>query len=233
MRRVLIVEDEHHLADGLRFNLEAEDYQVHVVDTGEAALELLLAPSPPFDVVMLDVMLPGIDGFTVIGELRQKGQFIPTLMLTARNHPDDVLRGFTAGADDYLTKPFSYVVLLAHIRALARRSTFASLQEPTVLAAGDLSLDYHERRCARGSSKITLSRREFDLLGVLLARKGDAISKQELIDRVWGPQFNGDPNIVEVYISYLRKKIDLPFGRRSLETVRGFGYRLVADDQHN
>jgi len=116
MRRVLIVEDEHHLADGLRFNLEAEDYQVHVVDTGEAALELLLAPSPPFDVVMLDVMLPGIDGFTVIGELRQKGQFIPTLMLTARNHPDDVLRGFTAGADDYLTKPFELAMLLARLR---------------------------------------------------------------------------------------------------------------------
>ena len=155
MRRVLIVEDEHHLADGLRFNLEAEDYQVHVVDTGEAALELLLAPSPPFDVVMLDVMLPGIDGFTVIGELRQKGQFIPTLMLTARNHPDDVLRGFTAGADDYLTKPFELAMLLARLRSLLRRNEWllaaaaspaatddAASQPPDSYAFGEISVDF-------------------------------------------------------------------------------------------
>jgi len=229
--RILFIEDEDRLRETLCHGLRAEGHEVVSASTGSDGLRIALEQG--FDVVVCDILLPHVNGFQICARLRESGIWTPILMLTAKDGEWDQAEALDACADDYLTKPFSYVVLLAHIRALARRSTFASLQEPTVLAAGDLSLDYHERRCARGSSKITLSRREFDLLGVLLARKGDAISKQELIDRVWGPQFNGDPNIVEVYISYLRKKIDLPFGRRSLETVRGFGYRLVADDQHN
>jgi two-component system OmpR family response regulator len=151
-------------------------------------------------------------------------------MLTAKDGEWDQAEALDAGADDYLTKPFSYVVLHAHLRALARRGT-RSPDEETALRVGDLSLDYHNRRCARGEHELALSRREFDILGALLARRGEAISKEELMDRIWGPEFNGDPNIIEVYIGYLRKKIDLPFGRHSLETVRGFGYRLVDEHQ--
>ena len=242
MRRVLIVEDEHHLADGLRFNLEAEDYQVHVVDTGEAALELLLAPSPPFDVVMLDVMLPGIDGFTVIGELRQKGQFIPTLMLTARNHPDDVLRGFTAGADDYLTKPFELAMLLARLRRLLRRNEWllaaaaspaatddAASQPPDSYAFGEISVDFDRLElCVRGKV-FPLTLMEANLLRYLIAHEGKPVSRKAMLEDVWGLHEDTDTRAIDNFIVRLRRYIeDDPTTPRHLLTVRGVGYRFVA-----
>jgi DNA-binding response OmpR family regulator len=242
MRRVLIVEDEHHLADGLRFNLEAEDYQVHVVDTGEAALELLLAPSPPFDVVMLDVMLPGIDGFTVISELRQKGQFIPTLMLTARNHPDDVLRGFTAGADDYLTKPFELAMLLARLRSLLRRNEWllaaaaspaatddAASQPPDSYAFGEISVDFDRLElCVRGKV-FPLTLMEANLLRYLIAHEGKPVSRKAMLEDVWGLHEDTDTRAIDNFIVRLRRYIeDDPTTPRHLLTVRGVGYRFVA-----
>ncbi len=247
MRRVLIVEDEHHLADGLRFNLEAEDYQVHVVDTGEAALELLLAPSPPFDVVMLDVMLPGIDGFTVISELRQKGQFIPTLMLTARNHPDDVLRGFTAGADDYLTKPFELAMLLARLRSLLRRTEWlraasagvpgaspaatddAASQPPDSYAFGEISVDFDRLElCVRGKV-FPLTLMEANLLRYLIEHEGKPVSRKAMLEDVWGLHEDTDTRAIDNFIVRLRRYIeDDPTTPRHLLTVRGVGYRFVA-----
>ena len=242
MRRVLIVEDEHHLADGLRFNLEAENYQVHVVDTGEAALELLLAPSPPFDVVMLDVMLPGIDGFTVISELRQKGQFIPTLMLTARNHPDDVLRGFTAGADDYLTKPFELAMLLARLRSLLRRNEWllaaaaspaatdgAASQPPDSYAFGEISVDFDRLElCVRGKV-FPLTLMEANLLRYLIRHEGRPVSRKAMLEEVWGLHEDTDTRAIDNFIVRLRRYIeDDPTTPRHLLTVRGVGYRFVA-----
>ena len=195
MSRVLIVEDEQHLADGLRFNLEAEGYQVSVVDTGEAALGVLLQPSPPFDIVVLDVMLPGKDGFEVISELRQAGQFIPTLMLTARGHPDDVLRGFAAGADDYLTKPFELSILIARLRGMLRRTKWLLASngvrnpEPPKdrYALGSKTVDFDRLEIRAGDQAFPLTLMEANLLRYLIASRRQARLPQVHAGRGLGP----------------------------------------------
>ncbi len=227
--RLLFIEDEDRLRDALCHGLQADGYDVESAATGSDGLRL--AQEQRFDMIVCDILLPHVNGFQICKRLREQSIWTPILMLTAKDGECDEAESIDAGADDYLTKPFSYVVLLARLRALARRGTRSSGDASSVLRAGDLNLDFRGRRCARGETEISLSRREFDLLRVLVARAGQAISKDELVALVWGDEFNGDPNIVEVYISYLRKKIDAPFGRQSLQTVRGFGYRLAVDEQ--
>ncbi len=242
MSRVLIVEDERHLAAGLRFNLEAENYQVVVVETGEAALDLLLAPAPPFDVVVLDVMLPGIDGFTVISELRQKGQFIPTLMLTARSHPEDVLRGFTAGADDYLTKPFELAMLLARLRSLLRRTEWlrassapaaamgvGTTRPPDSYAFGEMSVDFDLLELRVRGKAFPLTLMEANLLRYLIEHEGKPVSRKSMLADVWDLNEDTDTRAIDNFIVRLRRYIeDDPTQPRHLLTVRGVGYRFVA-----
>ena len=227
--RILFIEDEERLREALCRGLRAEGHDVVAASTGSEGLRL--AQEQAFDVIVCDILLPHVNGFQICQRIRDDAIWTPILMLTAKDGEWDQAEALDAGADDYLTKPFSFVVLRAHLRALARRNAHSSAGESSVLRAGDLSLDYNIRRCARGDAEIMLSRREFEVLGVLLARPGETISKEELMRRVWGPEFNGDPNIVEVYVGYLRKKIDAPFDRRTIETVRSFGYRVAVDEQ--
>jgi DNA-binding response OmpR family regulator len=227
--RILFIEDEDRLRDALCHGLRQEGHDVVAAATGSEGLRLAMEQN--FDVIVCDILLPHVNGFQICSRLREQAIWTPILMLTAKDGEWDQAEALDAGADDYLTKPFSYVVLRAHLRALARRGARTTEDEGTAINVGDLAIDYRDRRCTRAGTEVALSRREFDILAALIARRGEAISKEELIDRIWGPDFNGDPNIVEVYVSYLRKKIDLPFGRRSLETVRGFGYRLIDDQQ--
>ena len=237
MNRILIVEDEQHLADGLRFNLEAEGYQVRVVDTGEAALETL-AQDPAFDVVVLDVMLPGKDGFTVMSELRQGGQFIPTLMLTARGHPDDVLRGFAAGADDYLTKPFELAILIARISGLLRRREWlrASMnhvetrpEARDVFAFGDKSVHFDLLELRVGDQIFPLTLMEVNLLRYLVQHEGKPVSRKAMLEEVWGLHEDTDTRAIDNFIVRLRRYIeDDPTRPRHLLTVRGVGYRFIA-----
>ena len=222
--RVLVVEDEKGLAAGLKKGLEADGFAVDVALDGTDGL--WMAREQPYDAIVLDIMLPGMNGFKICSELRESGDWTPILMLTAKDGELDETEALDSGADDYLTKPFSYPVLVARIRALLRRG---SGERPTVLEAGDLKLDPAARRVWRGDKEIQLSRREYSLLESLLRRKGDVLSKRDLLDQVWDYDFEGDPNIVEVYVKHLREKVDRPFGRASIRTVRGFGYRLEAD----
>ncbi len=234
MSRVLVVEDEQHLADGLRFNLEAEGCQVHLVDSGEAALELLRAASPAFDVVVLDVMLPGKDGFTVVSELRQAGQFIPTLMLTARGHPEDVLKGFAAGADDYLTKPFELTILMARIRGLLRRREWlrASLEEARpkdVFTFGDKSVNFDLLELRVRGQVFPLTLMEANVLRYLIRHEGQPASRKKMLDEVWGLHEDTDTRAIDNFIVRLRRYIEEdPAHPRHLLTVRGVGYRFVA-----
>ena len=227
--RILFIEDEDRLRDALCRGLREEQHDVVAASTGSDGLRL--AEEQSFDVIVCDILLPHINGFQICQRLREQEIWTPILMLSAKDGEWDQEEALDAGADDYLTKPFSYVVLRAHLRALARRGAKTATNDSSVLRAGDLVLDYRRRRCARGSTEIELSRREFEVLGTLLASPGEAVSKEDLMRKIWGPDFSGDPNIVEVYIGYLRKKIHAPFDRRSLETVRGFGYRLNVNDQ--
>jgi len=221
--RVLVVEDEKGLAAGLKRGLEAEGF---AVDNAMNGIEgLAVARERPYDAIVLDIMLPGVNGFQICSTLREEGNWTPILMLTARDSEMDETQALDSGADDYLTKPFSYLVLLARLRALLRRG---ARERPTVLVAGDLRLDPAARRCWRGETEIELTRREFSVLEFLLSRKGDVLSKREVLDHVWDYDFEGDPNIVEVYILHLRDKLDRPFRREALQTVRGSGYRLDA-----
>ena len=234
MSRILVVEDEQHLADGLRFNLEAEGCQVHLVDSGEAALELLSGAAPAFDAVVLDVMLPGKDGFTVISELRQAGQFVPTLMLTARGHPEDVLKGFAAGADDYLTKPFELAILIARIRGLLRRREWlrASLQDSRpkdAFAFGDKSVDFDLLELRVPDQVFPLTLMEANVLRYLIRHKGQPVSRKKMLDEVWGLHEDTDTRAIDNFIVRLRRYIeDDPAHPRHLLTVRGVGYRFVA-----
>ena len=221
---VLIVEDEPALADALTQGLRQDGFAVQTAADGLQALDLGL--SQPFDVIVLDLLLPGLTGLDLCARLRSAGVNTPVLVLTARNGETDQLRAFYSGADDFLTKPFSYRVLLARLHALLRRG---GPRGEVVLVAGDLVLDRAARRCRRGTVHIELTPREFTLLELLMSRPGKVISKRYALDEVWDMALGEDSNVLEVYIGYLRRKIDLPFGRHAIDTVRGVGYRFDPD----
>ena len=222
--RVLVIEDEIVMAEGLRRGLEAEGFATDVAHTGTDGL--WMAREHAYDAIVLDLMLPEMNGYRVCSGLRAAEIWTPILMLTAKDGEFDEAEALDTGADDYVTKPFSYVALVARLRALLRRG---AVPRPTVLAAGDLRLDPAERRVWRGDAELTLTARELGLLEYLLRRPGEVCSKTEIIDHVWDDAFEGDVNIVEVYVGHLRAKLDRPFGRHAIETIRGAGYRLAAD----
>lgn len=233
LKRILIVEDELHLADGLRFNLEAEGYQVSVVETGEAAIEVLVTQPDLFDVVVLDVMLPGKDGFTVMSEVRQAGQYVPTLMLTARGHPDDVLKGFAAGADDYLTKPFDLAILIARISGLLRRREWLSARRPAppsdVFTFGDKSVDFNRLELRVREQVFPLTLMEMGVLKYLILHAGQPVSRKKMLEDVWGLREDTDTRAIDNFIVRLRRYMeDDPTRPRHVLTVRGVGYRFVA-----
>lgn len=222
--KVLLVEDERRLAETLRRGLTAEGSLVDVAHDG--AEGLWLATSNMYDVVVLDIMLPSINGYDICRGMRAEGVWTPVLMLTAKDGEHDQVDAFDLGADDYLTKPFSFLVMVARLRALVRRGR---PERPTVLFAGDLTLDPAAHVVTRAGQPVVLTPREFSLLHFLIRHKGDVVSKSEILRGVWDTYYEGDDNVVEVYVGYLRKKIDQPFHKRSIETVRGAGYRLVSD----
>jgi DNA-binding response OmpR family regulator len=239
MSRVLVVEDEQHLADGLRFNLEAEGYDVETLETGEEALRRLGGTPPLFDVMVLDVMLPGKDGFAVMTELRRAGQFIPTLMLTARGQPDDVLRGFAAGADDYLTKPFELKILIARIRGLLRRRDWlrstTSVPAATMAdsytfgAAGEKAVNFDLLQLTVRGQVFPLTLMEANVLRYLIQNDGKPVSRKTMLEQVWGLQEDTDTRPIDNFIVRLRRYVeDDPTHPRHLLTVRGVGYRFIA-----
>jgi len=221
---VLVVEDEKKLAGLLARGLREEGYAADLADRGEEAL--WMAGAVPYDAIVLDVMLPGLDGFAVCRRLRQAGVWSPVLMLTARDEIDDRVTGLDAGADDYLTKPFSFEELLARLRSLTRR---APVERPPVLTVGGLRLDPAAHRAWRGETELELSAKEFALLELFMRRPGAVLTRGQLLDGAWDIAFESRSNVVDVYVRYLREKIDRPFGCDSIETVRGVGYRLKAD----
>ncbi len=246
MSRVLVVEDERHLANGLRFNLEAEGYDVETLETGDDALTRLAADGPLVDVLVLDVMLPGKDGFTVISELRRNGRFIPALMLTARGHPDDILKGFAAGADDYLTKPFELAILIARIRGLLRRrdwwrtgelpapqpTTSGAREEPDRYTFGklkDKTVDFNLLNLEVRGQRFPLTLMEANVLRYLIRHEGRPVSRKAMLEDVWDLQEGTDTRPIDNFIVRLRRYIeDDPTGPRHLLTVRGVGYRFIA-----
>jgi DNA-binding response OmpR family regulator len=221
--KVLVIEDDRKTAAALRRGLEAEGYTVDVAHDGHDGL--WLATEAGADVIVLDIMLPGINGYRICAELRERDVRTPILMLTAKDGEWDEAEGLDTGADDYLVKPFSFPVLLARLRALLRRSADA----PVPAVVGDLRLDPAARRVWRGDHEISLTARQFDVLEFLVRRCGQVQSKADILRGVWVHDFEGDPNIVEVYIGRLRRAVDEPFGRKSIETIRGAGYRIVDD----
>lgn len=225
--RILLVEDEARLAQTVQRGLVSEGFVVDVEYDGTDGLAAALTAD--YDVIVLDIMLPGQSGYEVVRQLRAQQVWTPVLMLSAKDGEYDMADAFDIGADDYLTKPFSFVVLVARLRALLRRG---APQRPTVLTAGTLSLDPARRRVARGDTVIALTPREFGVLQFLLRHQGDVVTKSEILRSVWDSHYSGDDNVVEVYIGYLRRKIDLPFGLASIETVRGAGYRLRSDTEN-
>jgi len=226
--KVLLVEDERRLAASLRKALVAEGHVVEVANDGEQGL--WMAQSAPFDAIVLDIMLPKVNGYEVCATLRTGGNWTPILMLTAKDGEHDIAEALDTGADDYLTKPFSLVVLNARLRVLTRRG---AIERPSVLMIGDLVLDPARRRCQRGHEAIALTPKEFNILEFLMRRTGQAVSKSEILAHAWDFAYDGDPNIVEVYISGIRKKIDARFGRHNLHTVWGVGYEIAADVGEN
>jgi DNA-binding response OmpR family regulator len=245
MSAVLVVEDEQHLADGLRFNLEAEGYTVNTVGDGETALSLLVEEKRRYDVLVLDVMLPGKDGFTVASELRAADQFVPILMLTARGRPEDVLRGFEAGADDYLAKPFELTVLLARLNALLRRREWfsrdrlADAEHPSVVPEKQIDeysfdgrvIDFKNLELRTAGESIRLTLMEMELLRYLIRHKGKVVSRKAILEDVWGLNEETDTRAIDNFIVRLRKYIENdPAKPTRLLTVRGVGYRFVAHD---
>jgi two-component system, OmpR family, response regulator len=219
--RVLIVEDELKMAALIRRGLVEEAHAADVATTGEDAFRM--ARATEYDAIVLDVMLPGTDGFELCRALRTNGVWSPVLMLTARDAVEDRVAGLDAGADDYLTKPFSFAELLARLRALARRGAG---ERPAVLEVGDLRLDPATRQVWRGGDEIALSAKEFSLLETFMRRPGQVLSRYQLLEHAWDYGYENRSNVIDVYVRYLREKIDRPFGRESIETVRGAGYRL-------
>jgi two-component system, OmpR family, response regulator len=222
--RVLVVEDEKKLGELLRRGLGEEGYAADLAERGEEAL--WMAQAVPYDAIVLDVMLPGVDGFEVCRRLRGNGVWAPVLMLTARDAVEDRVSGLDVGADDYLTKPFAFEELLARLRALTRR---APAERPPVLKTGDLVLDPAAHRAWRGDRELDLSAKEFALLELFMRRPGVTLSRTQLLDGAWDFAFESRSNVVDVYVRYLREKIDRPFGHHSIETIRGVGYRLSAE----
>lgn len=222
--RVLIVEDEVKMAGLIGRGLREEGLVVDVASTGEEAL--WMAGATEYDAIVLDVMLPGIDGFETCTQLRTEGVWSPVLMLTARDGIEDRVAGLDGGADDYLTKPFSFAELSARLRALVRRG---SVQRPLVLAVGSLRLDPATRRAWRGSTEVPLTTKEFALLETFMRRPGEVLSRYQLLEHAWDYEYENRSNVVDVYVRYLRDKVDRPFGQQSIETVRGAGYRLRVD----
>ncbi len=222
--RVLVVEDEVALAEGIRRGLEAEGFATDVAHDGTDGLSMALEHD--YDAIVLDIMLPGLNGYKVCAAIRESEVWTPILMLTAKDGEYDEAEALDTGADDYVTKPFSYVALVARLRALMRRG---ATERPNVLEAGDLRFDPGARRTWRGETEVRLTSREASLLEYLMRRAGEVVSKTEILDHVWDDRFDGDLNIVEVYVRHLRNKLDRPFGRESIETVRGAGYRLTPD----
>jgi two-component system, OmpR family, response regulator len=221
---VLVVEDDVRMAAAIRRGLRFDGLVVDIAVDGEQALRTVSAAD--YDVIVLDVVMPGLDGFETCRRMRADGVWVPVLMLTARDAVEDRVRGLDGGADDYLTKPFSLAELTARLRALVRRGVS---ERPTLLVAGDLRLDPATREVRRGEVEITLSAREFTLLETFMRRQGQVLSQTQLLEAVWDLGYEHRSNVVEVYVRYLREKIDRPFGRTSLETVRGAGYRLRRD----
>jgi DNA-binding response OmpR family regulator len=237
MSRILVVEDEPHLAQGLRFNLEAERHVVEVVDSGEGALQLLLEDKKIFDAVILDIMLPGKDGFIVARELRDAENFVPVLMLTARGRPEDVLKGFEAGADDYLPKPFNLDILQARIRSLLRRKEWLQLadngenakpREPDVFAFGDIVVDFGKLQIISGKQVFRLTMMEGDLLRYLIQNSGRPVSRKAMLENVWNLSEETETRAIDNFVVRLRRYIEKePAKPRHLITVRGLGYRFV------
>ncbi len=223
--RVLVVEDEAKMGRLLKRGLGEEGHAADLAPSGEEAL--WMASARRYDAIVLDVMLPGLDGFATCRELRSRGVWTPVLLLTARDAVADRIEGLDTGADDYLVKPFSFAELLARLRALVRR---APGERPTTLQVDDLRLDPAAHRCWRGEIELELSGKEFSLLELFMRRAGETLSRAQILDGAWDMAFESRSNVVDVYIGYLRQKIDRPFARSSIETVRGVGYRLRTDD---
>jgi len=223
--KLLLVEDDTKLAAAVQRGLEAEGFTVEVASDGDEGL--WRATEGTYDLVLLDIMLPGRNGYRICADLRAAGNWTPILMLTAKEGDLDEAEALDTGADDYLSKPFSFAVLVARVRALLRRSADRTVAPA---AAGDLRIDPARRRAWRGDRGLALTAREFDVLALLVRRAGQVLSKAEILAAVWDSDFEGDPNIVEVYVRRLRRKVDEPFDRRSIETVRGAGYRMVGDE---
>jgi len=219
--RILVVEDEEPLAASLAEGLTAEGFAVQVALDGTGGLRL--AREQRFDLILLDLLLPGVNGFKFCDLLRRAGDWTPVLVLTAKQGELDEAEALETGADDFLSKPFSFVVLVARIRSLLRRRR---VEQPDTLVVGDLVLDTAGYRCRRGATEIELTRREFALLEFLMRHAGAVVRKREILDAVWDWAFDGESNIVEVYVGYLRRKVDVPFGRSAISTIRGVGYRF-------
>jgi DNA-binding response OmpR family regulator len=233
MSHVLIVEDEHHIAGGLRFNLEAEGHEAEIVGDGGVAVELLLSERDRFDAVILDVMLPGMDGFEVAAALRAAGQFVPILMLTARGRPEDVLKGFEAGADDYLPKPFELSILMARVRGLLRRGRWSQLQTPParadVFTFGDRTIDFGKMEVRAKGTSHPLTLMECELLRYLVKKAGAPVSRKAILEEVWNLHEETDTRAIDNFIVRLRRYIeDNPASPKFLLTVRGVGYKFVS-----
>lgn len=221
--RILLVEDEPRLAELVRRGLVAEGFVVEVEHNGRAGFELAVAGG--FDILVLDIMLPGMSGYEIVRELRDAGVWTPVMMLSAKDGEYDLADAFDLGADDYLIKPFSFVVLVARLRALLRRG---APERPSVLQVDDLELDPARHRVTRAGTQVELTPREYGVLEFLMRHQDTVVTKQEILQSVWDVHYEGDDNIVEVYVGYLRRKLDVPFGTNTIHTVRGVGYRLAS-----